>query len=183
MKWKKSSSHVLEKKQCVHLERQLQKKVDKLQQDLAKKEVELQEASHVADKKGLAEAEWLREKFALAETANAELQKENGNLQLKLTKVHKETFMEMNQTLKKKTTKIWERTAAIDIEEQGTIKQARSGDWMARGGSTPMQAVPNNAATPPRWWTIWQEDPWPTFSLQRYGLAALSCSGTSPSKD
>ena len=48
----------------------------RLQQDLAEKEAELQEASRVVGKKGFAEAQRLKEQFALTEAANAELQKE-----------------------------------------------------------------------------------------------------------
>lgn len=47
----------------------------RLQQHLSEKEAELQEASHV-DKKGLAEAQRLKDQFASTEAANAELQKE-----------------------------------------------------------------------------------------------------------
>ena len=70
---------------------ELQNKVDKLQKALSEKEAELLEASHIVDKKGLAETERLKEQFALTDAANAEFQKDNDNLQLKLTKVHKET--------------------------------------------------------------------------------------------
>ena len=47
-----------------------------MQRGLAEKEAELQEASRVVDKKGLAEAQRLKEQFALTEASNAELQKE-----------------------------------------------------------------------------------------------------------
>eukprot|EP00731_Ephydatia_muelleri_P030003 Em0021g526a len=96
----------------------LKQEIERLVSQLAQKEADHAEAMSALQTKQNMEVKTLKEVLGASETANTDLQKENNELQLKLTRVRNQVLQELDKDLK-------ERTERFEKEKQSLMDQTK----------------------------------------------------------